>query len=833
MSRKKTNQDPESPRAETEAETRIEPETETETETATEAETETAESAEGLDQAADGPLGSGGFASDTDIEDFQDSDNSVEEATENLTVGDAGSDGSGEALDGDLPADVSTENSLPADSADDPTEDIQEAPSTGYSAAVDAGDAQSGVETNSLENNQVEGAFGQSEANASSSIVSTPQRQLQVPDSAISRFRRWLGGSTVVGKPLQNPSPKMEASDPQAATIEVSEQEDHGLSAEDATEELDALEKSRVEWSEYLVAQEQVAQDLKDRIGHQESQLNDLNTWVSQYGRSYQWRVQERMDQQLAKAEADLQAYENSARNVEEFEPGRLVELRKQFHKLIGLPTVVALLVAVSIILLPILFRIPKLDALETFYDPRLSAPIIFLAVAAIVTVVLLVRRALGKDRIQNVTIARWILLAFFLGLLVIAMPTLEVPIRNNLIPFIEEYLLFILGVIAAVVLTWVLIALSIYYQGWSQYRRGVENQLARLRAVISGYVETRQEVNRLSLLYQQTADWLEILAHALYRPWAVDPTWEEKRRVESDFKDLPFSLRIAQVDDQAGAKSAELERIISTKLLVQGWRAQAFEDLINHIALDLGIGVSKFNVETLDRDLPHQTNNTRNVLRGYLDASAGREGESIEEHSERNPHLVEVARQRLKVLIQQTQSVALSAARPSVSQMIQNPLDSIDFEGNSSSRRQLSEDWDSFLKESLGTEEIIKPPLSILGLSSKGKMNKAGENPFTFIVIPERLRKALPDEANGVSEIVAVSDYTARPVEIIARMDVSQPLEPVDLRLLEAEPDHGVSDQRRTSTREIKASAICPECHDHTCPASVNPALPCVNAGI
>lgn len=700
------------------------------------------------------------------------------------------------------------------------------------SAGPDSEDVLSEEEASTVLNNETAGPSGQQEEIVASSEFAAPQRQLQVPDSAIDRFRRWLGGSTAIGKPLQNHAPIAGAVEPQVTAVQPNPQHD-GLSIEAATKELAAFEKSREQWEEYAAAQEQVAQDLKNQMGQRESQLDDLNSWVSQYDRSYQWRVQQRMDQQLAKAEADLRAYENSARNVEEFEAGRLVELRKQFHKLIGRPTLVAVLLGALVIVLPILFRIPKLDALQTFYDPRLSAPFIFLAVAAVVTIVLLIRRALGKDRIQNVAIVRWILLAFFLGLVILAMPTLEVPIRNNLIPFIEEYLWLILGVIAAVSLTWILIALTIYYQGWSQYRRGVENQLARLRAVISGYVETRQEVNRLSLLYQQTADWLEILAHALYRPWAVDPSWEEKRRFESDFEDFPFSLRVAQVDDQAGAKSAELERIISTKLLVQGWRAQAFDDLINHIALDLGIRVSKFNVETLDRDLPHQTNNTRNVLRGYLDASAGREDESIEEHSERNPHLVEVARQRLKVLIQQTQSVALSAARPSVSQMIHNPLESIDFEGNSSSRTQRSEDWDSFLKESLGTDEIIKPPLSILGLSSKGKMNKAGENPATFIVIPERLRKALPDEASAVSEIVAVSDDTARPVEIIARMDVSQPLEPVDLRLLQSEPRQRVSDQRKTSSRETTSAAICPDCHDPTCPASVNSASTCVNAGL
>lgn len=659
-----------------------------------------------------------------------------------------------------------------------------------------------------------------------------PPRQLQVPDSAITRFRRWLRGSTAIGKTVQEHSTSVEGSEIQDDPAEGLKEDEQAFSAEKAAEEMASLQESHGEWSDYVAAQEQIALEIKEQIAKRESQLSSLNDWVAQYDRSYQWQVQKRMDQQLATAQADLRAYENSAQNVEEFEEGRLVELRKRFHKLIAGPSLIGLLLAALVVVLPILFRIPKLDALETFYDPRLSAPIIFLVVGAVITLVLLVRRALGKDRIQNLTIVRWILLAFFVGLSVLAMPTLEGPIRDNVIPFIETYLWLILAMIAAVVLAWILIALTIYYQGWSQYRRGVENQLARLRAVISGYVETRQEVNRLTLLYEQTADWLEILAHALYRPWAVDPAWEEKRRVDSDFEDFPFSLRVAQVDDEEGAKSAELERLISTRLLVQGWRAQAFDDLIHQIALDLGVGVSKFNVESLDRDLPHQTNNTRNVLRGYLEVSAGQENESAEDHSARNPHLVEVARQRLKVLIQETQSAALSAARPSVTQMIRDPLESIDFDGEGTAADKRSEDWDSFLKESLGTDEIIKPPLSVLGLSSKGKMNKVGEHPSTFTLIPERLRQALPREAGEVSEIVAVSDDTARPVEIIARIDVSRPLQQGDLRLLEAESHREVSDQRQKTDSKTRAAPICQECHDPTCPASADSSARCVNTG-
>ena len=705
-------------------------------------------------------------------------------------------------------------------------EDVRPKRATGKKAKSSAKKAPATDQTVEVDAPPLEKSLG--ELAQEIAVVSVRDRQLQQIDTAGTRFKNWLGSSTQVGRGKLLPGVRPSANSVQQIEVQL-EQADDEMTAAQARKELRALRSSRRSWMTVIKTAEETAREKQEASALSELQLKGLSHWVSQFDRSYQWKVQARMDQQLAKAESDLRAYESSVRNVEEFEPGRLLELRKRFHKIAGQPLLIVIPLALITLFLPVLFQIPKLDSLRTFYDPRLSAPIIILVVAAIVTSVLLIRRALGRDTIQNATIAKWVVVAIILGLFIVAMPVIEDAVRADLIPFLEKYQWRILWILAALVATWTLLSLTLYYQGWSQYRRGVENQLAKLQAVIAGYVETQQEVNRLSLLYEQVSEWLKILAHVLYRPWATHEEWQKSKNLSPEFNDLPFSLRIAQVDDQSGAKSAELERIIASKLLVQGWRADAFRDLVHHVAADMGIGSDKLSTEQLDKDLPHQTNNTRNILRNYLEASAKSMKNEPGNTDTKNRYLIEVARSRLAELIEQTQSVALSAARPSVNQIISNPLDAIQDDSAALSSGDRSQNWDGFLKESLGTEEIVQPPLSILNFTPEGQMEKAGEKSRTFVLIPQRLADALPEPTSGI-EMVRVTDNSARAVEIIARMDVAGPLKASSLRLF-SKPAPVVSRQRaKAQMKETIAQPLCENCHDPSCPASLDSRSRCAN---
>jgi len=649
--------------------------------------------------------------------------------------------------------------------------------------------------------------------------------QLQKPDTAGSRLRTWLGGTTAAGKPVAIQENAVTIATAAAAPRE----EGPLLTPASARKELRALKSSRRSQTTVVKNAEENAQKVQEEITANDKSVAAINDWVGRFDRSFQWKLQQALDRQLTQAKRDLTAYEASAKNVQEFEPGRLVQLRKRFHRSAGIFFFLSLPLALLVVLLPILFRIPKLDALETFYDPRLSAPIIILTVVAVIGTVLLVRRGLGKDTVKNSTIVKWVAAAVLIGLVILVLPALQEMIRQVVIPFLEQHRVAILLAIVAAVTLWTVISLAVYHQGWSTYRRGVATQLAKLVAVIDGYVESRQEVHRLELLHEQTNEWLRILAHALYRPWATDPEWEFGRPKGSQFQDFPFALRVAEVEDPVGAKSAELERIIASKLLVQGWRADAFKDLVTQVGVERGLAADAFSVASLDKDLPHQTNNTRNVMRTTLEDAANVTGEGGDAPP-KSRFLIEVARSRLLELIEQTQSVALSAARPNVRQIVFDPLEHVALDSGTVTDGDQSQNWDGFLKESLGAEEIAQPPLSILNFTPEGQMEKVGETPTTYILIPQRLAGALPEEGYQGIQMVPVSDNSSRPVEIIARIDVAGSMEGSRIRLL-TKTERLPRESGPGATGAMPGQNLCRTCFDPTCPASVDAAKSCVNA--
>jgi len=557
-------------------------------------------------------------------------------------------------------------------------------------------------------------------------------------------------------------------------------------------------------------AQVQVASLEKSIISNDKNARIALE-WMSSVEGSYQWKVQERMDEELQKANKDLEDFKNAVEEVTDFPGGRLIELRKKFHKSIIGPVLFLIPIALLVLLIPLFFSLPRISWLEALYNPQLLAPIASAVTGIVIGGLVVARRALGKEKLPNRRIFKWVIITVVIAALVSVLPALEQLFRRFILPYLERYTPEILWSVASIIVFWTLLALILYHAEWSKYKRQVEDQVRRLQGVVAGYNHSLQEVHRLTSLHEQTTSWLEILAYALYRPWRVNPDWEKSGELGARAESFPFALRIAEVRDEAGPESAELERLISAKLMVQGWRGEAFTDLVDQVRFDLGLPEGKFSVDILDKDLPHQTNNTRALLRKYLVKS----GESSTPDSETVPihdkYLVEVARKRLMDLVNETQSVALSTARPRVSQVLIDPLADIDLDSDSLSDLEDSESWDDFLKESLGTDEILQPPISILNFSDKGRLSRGAESPATFIITPKRLVGALPPSRSDSITIIPVGDNKARSVELIARVDIAGPLESEMLQVLS-----GVD-----STAVAKNLNLCIQCSDPLCDAS------------
>jgi hypothetical protein len=573
---------------------------------------------------------------------------------------------------------------------------------------------------------------------------------------------------------------------------------------ESAKLELEQAEKRVLELKELNQTKQIQAEALQARV-------DEIQEFISKVERSYFWKVQQQMEKSLSSAREDLETFEKAVENVQIPQAGLLIKLRKSFHKIVAITALFTGLVAAFTTLYPIVAYLRAPQWLQTIFDSTAFSSILVAMAVAAYGIIYLIRKFGGKDAFPVSRIVLFTISVILVAALFISWPIIEPQISQNVIPFLQAYTWQILTACGSIFLFALLVALLLYYAGWSKFRRDVSVQLTNLSNVIEGYVKTKQEVDRLEKLYKQTSDWLEILAHALYRPWKTHPDWEGTREFENHYSTFPFALRVAQAKEERDSRMAELERLVGGRLMVQGWRADAFNDMVQNAGLEMGLQEGKFTTDLLDADLPHETNNSRALLLRFLENSAKAESEgkvdlettAIDENGKASlkpsdKYLVEVARERLLDLIEKTQSIVLSEARPRVLHIQDDPLAALREDQGGIEEYDPTHSWDEFLKESLGTDEVAQPPMGILNFSEKGRISRVQEDPSSFIITPKRLYSSLPPTKSDKISIVPVGDEKARAVEIIARVDVVGPLSFDQIALLS---DHSAVAAEQTAS--------------------------------
>jgi hypothetical protein len=583
------------------------------------------------------------------------------------------------------------------------------------------------------------------------------------------------------------------------------EQETEPVSLQLSPEELEkrvAEATKELELSEARVSEIQAINQDKQLLAESlKSRVDEIQDFISRVERSYFWRVQKRMKADLALAKGDLANFEEAVKTVETPETGRLIELRKSFHKSVAVSGLITGIIAAITFFYTIVAYLSPPDWAQAIFDSDAFSSLLVALVVAAYGIIYLIRRFGGRDKFPVSRIVVFTVIIALLVVLFIAWPEIGPEFIETVIPFLQAFLWQILTACAAVFALAVIVALLAYYQGWSIFRREVTELLTKLSNVIEGYVKTQQEVSRLENLYKQTSDWLEILAHSLYRPWKTHPDWEGTREFENHYATFPFALRVAQAKEGRDSRMAELERLVGGRLLVQGWRADAFDDMVDNAGLEMGLQEGRFTTEVLDADLPHQTNNSRALLLRFLKNSAksqmagkldlettGVDENGVTSVKPSDRYLVEVAKVRLLDLIDKTQSIVLSEARPRVLHIQDDPLEELREDQGGIEEYDPTHSWDDFLKESLGTDEVAQPPMGILNFSEKGRISRVQEDPNSFIITPKRLFGSLPPTRSEKIIIVPVGDEKSRAVEIIARVDVVGPLAFDQIALLSGE---------------------------------------------
>jgi hypothetical protein len=516
-----------------------------------------------------------------------------------------------------------------------------------------------------------------------------------------------------------------------------------------------------------------------------------IETWLEGLKRSYYWKLEQRMGQNLEQAKSDIAEYESLVRDLELPEKGRLRSLREKFHK--GL-IVNFLSFAVPVFLLYFIPWFSRVDLFGWLVD-LLRSPLLIVLVVTIGTVVggvfLLLRKVLGPKKVPWNKTLKWTAISMLIPALIYALFRFKDFLLVFVTPVIEEIRPTIILVILILFTFLTLALLIIYYQGWSVFRRVVTEEMSRLDNVVAGYVRTRQELARLEFLYGQTIDWMKLLAHTLYRPWKIHPDWKSPNQAQAASESFPLALRVAQAVENDASESAQLRRTIAHRLLVQGWRTSAFERSLSEIGRYLGYEPDKVNPELLDSDLPHQPNKARKLVLEYFEHSANTSqiGKLDLSNQPADPesvgskplpsdvYLVEVARDHLKYLIEKTQGSALAQARPSVQQVVSNPLGELTESDTETETVEVS-GWDEFLAEGLGIGDQTQPPIGVLAFTNEGRNARSPEGVTSQVLVPGRFAKSLPNATAANLKVLPMEDTDQnQPAELMLRFDVVGPL--------------------------------------------------------
>ena len=308
--------------------------------------------------------------------------------------------------------------------------------------------------------------------------------------------------------------------------------------------------------------------------------------------------------------------------------------------------------------------------------------------------------------------------------------------------------------------------ALVLYYRDWSRFYWRVKKLNKQLENIAKGVDKVRQEQVRLISLYPQVVDWLEILGYSLNRPWTMNDRWFKSYLSDLNQDEFPFSLRIAQAQESDASAMNKLHGRALKRFATKGWRSKVLKAQVLAIAQKVGLPTERMNVEGLDADIAYSPGGPRSEMRKGL---------------ENQDALELVARRQLIPLTFQVQSEEITKARPKVKENRTNILDPIQADQAGLEEEELNE-WDEFLREPIGPFNGLVTPFSIASLSV-GQVGKGyHEKMKSHFVVPERLES--DSKQNPDARVETYSETANLPMDIVIRMDLSDPLPPKALKI-------------------------------------------------
>jgi hypothetical protein len=219
----------------------------------------------------------------------------------------------------------------------------------------------------------------------------------------------------------------------------------------------------------------------------------------------------------------------------------------------------------------------------------------------------------------------------------------------------------------------------------------------------------------------------------------------------------LPFAMHIGQSIQGSGTGSDRLKREAAKQILKQGWRADAFQDLVSEVGGRLGYDHARFGIDTLESDLPDAPNNTRSMLAQNL------ANEDV---------LESIAARRLRALAEELQDESLYGEGTLVESMENDPLAAF-------RQGTTTVSWMEFLSKTIsGT--FAPTPLSVLGIAPQQVQKAHHQDVRSYVLAPESVIKALSPEQRLVLNARELPEEAEHSLDVVVRIDIAGPV-PVD----------------------------------------------------
>jgi len=453
-----------------------------------------------------------------------------------------------------------------------------------------------------------------------------------------------------------------------------------------------------------------------------------LHHWVSEQKESFLWKVLNRMNMNKAEVQGSLDGYQDFIGKLEIPAPGALATIRKRFHKRLMINWLLVLAIGL------LFFYLPKIS--ENY--PQFSE----------------LSRFVNSESFPN----RWQLFFIVISLFLITVISLLIQ----------------------------------YYRDWSKFERNVTVSLWKLKEISKSVQHYREEQARLQVLYPQVRDWLEILGHALHKPWEIDEKWLISSMNDIHQDEYPFALRIAQAQENDVASAKEIRRKTAERYLTRGWRSKVFEDQVIAAGELMGMDKDRLNVEILDADIALSPGGPRAIVREKIKTAE---------------LLKSVAKKQLIPLMKIVQIEAIPESRPRVREYRSDILEafkSADFDLEMNNLLA----WDEFLSISMGDSNKPRTPISPLAFSESGIQVGHHDRAKTIFIAPNRLLSKVPGNETTFAD--SYGESTRLPLDIVVRMDITGPLQQEDILILKR------SDEEKQTARSSYEKAIKDKVQDY-----------------